>query len=437
MIKVYGVGGYEEVGKNMTCIEVDNEAIILDMGIYMDRFIAFREKGLKMETQALIDEGAIPDDKKIRNLKGKIKAIILSHAHLDHIGGVKWLAQNYDCKIVTTPYTSEIVSRSAKNLASRIVRVNANSGYIISKNIEVEFINVTHSIPQSAIVHIKTNYGSIIYALDYKNDNHPVIGSKTNIKRLKEIKDVLLLIGDSTNADEERKTFSETIAREMLKEIILGMETSGHGIFLTTFSSHIARLKSMLEIAKILKRRAVFIGKSLYDYIESAEKLRIIDFSKDADIIENAKRAEKKIAEMNEKKDEYIFIVTGGLGEKDAVLTQIVNDELPLKISENDFIIFSCEVIPTPTIQANRQILEDKLKRKKARIFKDIHVSGHASREDLRDLIKIVSPLNILPAHGDIGKCSSFATLANEMGYELGKNVYIIQNGQSISLNPL
>ncbi|MEM2388541.1 MAG: MBL fold metallo-hydrolase RNA specificity domain-containing protein, partial [Candidatus Thermoplasmatota archaeon] len=116
---------------------------------------------------------------------------------------------------------------------------------------------------------------------------------------------------------------------------------------------------------------------------------------------------------------------------------QIVNDELPIKISENDFVIFSCEVIPTPTIQANRQILEDKIRRKKARIFKDIHVSGHASREDLRDLIKIVSPLNILPAHGDIKKCSSFATLANEMGYELGKNVYIIQNGQSISLNPL
>jgi len=437
MIKVHGVGGYEEVGKNMTCIEFEDEAVILDMGIYMDRFIAFREKGLKMDTQALIDEGAIPDDKKIRDLKDKIKAIIISHAHLDHVGGVKWLAPNYDCKIVTTPYTSEIITRHSKNLGNRIVRTNVNSTYRISKNIEVEFINVTHSIPQSTIVHLKTSYGSIIYALDYKNDNHPVIGNKTNIKRLKEIKDVLLLIADSTNVDEERKTFSETIAREMLKDIILGMETEGHGIFLTTFSSHIARLKSMLEIAKVLKRKAVFIGKSLYDYIESAEKLKLVNFSNDADIIENAKRAERKIAEMNEKKSDYIFIVTGGLGEKDAVLTQIVNDELPLKISENDFVIFSCEVIPTPTIQANRQILEDKIRRKKARIFKDIHVSGHASREDLRDLIKIVSPLNILPAHGDITKCSSFATLANEMGYELGKNVYIIQNGQSISLNPI
>ncbi|MEM2387971.1 MAG: MBL fold metallo-hydrolase RNA specificity domain-containing protein, partial [Candidatus Thermoplasmatota archaeon] len=434
MIKVHGIGGYEEVGKNMSCIEFEDEAVILDMGLYMDRFIAFQEKGLKMDTQALIDEGAIPDDKKIRNLRDKIRAIIISHAHLDHVGGIKWLASHYDCKIITTPYTSEIINRHSKNLSNRIVRTNVNSTYRISKNIEVEFINVTHSIPQSTLVHLKTSYGSIIYALDYKNDNHPVIGGKTNIKRLREIKDVLLLIADSTNVDEERKTFSETIAREMLKDIILGMETEGHGIFLTTFSSHIARLKSMLEIAKILKRRAVFIGKSLYDYIESAEKLKLINFSKDADIIENAKRMEKKLAEMNEKKSDYIFIVTGGMGEKDAVLTQIVNDELPIKISENDFVIFSCEVIPTPTIQANRQILEDKIRRKKARIFKDIHVSGHASREDLRDLIKIVSPLNILPAHGDIKKCSSFATLANEMGYELGKNVYIIQNGQSISL---
>jgi len=433
MLRIYGVGGYEEVGRNMSCIEIDDEAIILDMGLYMDRFVALQEKVSKFDTKMLVAEDAIPNDKILSHIKKKIKAIVISHAHLDHMGAIEWLATSYNCPIITTPYTAEVIKRNASN---RIIKVNVNSVYKISKNIEIEFINTTHSVPQSTIIHIKTNYGSIIYALDYKNDNHPVIGRKTNIRRLKEIEDVVLLIADSTNADEEKKTFSESIAKEMLKDIMLGMETGEHAIFLTTFSSHIARLKSMLNIAKTLGRKAVFIGKSLADYIEPAEKLRIINFSKDAEIIDNPRKAQRKLSDMNRNREEYVFIVTGGLGERNAVLTRLANDELSLKILPQDFIIFSCEVIPTPVIQANRKILEQKLHRKKARLFKDIHVSGHASREELRDLIEILSPRHILPAHGDIAKCASTAMLANEMGYELGKNIHIIQNGQSFKLFP-
>lgn len=433
MLRICGIGGYEEVGRNMTCIEVDNEAIVLDMGLYMDRFVALQEKNVKMDLETLRAEDAIPNDKLISHLKKKIKAIVISHAHLDHVGGINWMASSYNCPIITTPYTAEIIKRNAK-ISNKIVKVNVNSSYKVSKNIEVEFINVTHSVPQSIILNVKTKYGSIVYALDYKNDNHPVIGRRTNIKKIKEIDDVILLIADSTNADEEKKTFSESIAKEMLKDIMLGMETDGQAIFLTTFSSHIARLKSMLTITKMLGRKAVFIGKSLSDYIESAEKLKIVNFSEEAEIINNARKAGIKLARMNKNKENYVFIVTGGLGEKNAVLTRLANDELSLKISPQDFIIFSCEVIPTPAIQANRKILEQKLHRKKARLFKDIHVSGHASREELRDLIKIVSPQHILPAHGDMAKCAAMASLAGEMGYELGKNVHIIQNGQSISI---
>ena len=431
MIRIYGIGGYEEVGRNMTCIEVDDEAIILDMGLYMDRFIALQEKDIEMNFENLMAEDAIPNDSVISHLKKKIKAILMTHAHLDHVGATKWLASHYNCPIITTPYTAEIIERNAN--VKKIIRTNVNSTYKISKNIEVEFINVTHSILQSTIINIETKYGNILYALDYKNDNHPVIGRKTNIKKLKKLEEVILLIADSTNADEEKKTFSETIAKEMLKDIMLGMETSQHAIFLTTFSSHIARIKSMIGIAKMIGRKPVIIGRSLYDYIESAEKLKLINFS-NVEKIKNAKKADKKLEQFNKNKEGYVFIVTGGMGEKNAVLTQIADDRLPLKISPQDFVIFSCQVIPTPTIQANRKILEHKLHRKKARIFKDIHVSGHASREGLRDLIKITSPRHILPAHGDLSKTASMASLAYEMGYELGKNIHIIQNGQSISI---
>ena len=431
MIRIYGIGGYEEVGRNMTCIEVDEEAIILDMGLYMDRFVALQEKGIEMSYENLLAEDAIPDDGAIAHLKKKVKGIVVSHAHLDHIGAIKWLYSRYNAPVITTPYTAEIIEKNAK--VKKLIRVNINSSYKISRNIGIEFINVTHSVPQAAIINVKTKYGSILYGLDYKNDSHPIVGRKTNIKKLKELDDVLLLIADSTNANEEKKTFSEVIAKEMLRDIMLGMETNKHGIFITTFSSHIARQKSILSIVKTLGRKAVFIGRSMYDYIESAEKLKIVDFS-EAEKIKVPKKNSKKLEELNKRKDEYVFIVTGGMGEKNAVLTQLADDRLPLKISPQDFVIFSCNVIPTPTIRANRQILEQKLHRKKARIFKDIHVSGHAAREDLRDLIKITEPRHILPAHGRIDKTASLAALAGEMGYELGKNVHMIQNGQSISI---
>ena len=430
MIKIYGVGGYEEVGRNMTYVEIDDEALILDMGLYMDRFVALQEKGIEMDFKTLKEEDAIPNDDVIKNKK-KVKAIITTHAHLDHIGAIKWMYPRYNAPIITTPYTAKIIEKNAK--VKKLIRVNINSSYKVSKNIEIEFINVTHSVPQSSILHIKTKYGSILYGLDYKNDSHPVIGRRTNLKKIRNIEDVLLLIADSTNADEEKKTFSELIAKEMLKDILLGMESNGKGIFLTTFSSHIARLKSMMDIAKNIGRKVIFIGRSLHDYIEAAESLKIVDFS-NAEKIKNARKSSKKLEELNKKKDEYIFIVTGGMGEKNAVLTQIADDKLPLKISPNDFIIFSCNVIPTPTIQANRKILEQKLHRKKARIFKDIHVSGHAAREELRDLIEITEPRHLLPAHGSLDKTASLAALSHEIGYELGKNVHIIQNGQSISI---
>ncbi len=430
MIRVHAVGGYNEVGKNMTCIEVDDEAVILDMGLYMDRFVALQERNVKMNEKILLSEDAIPNDAVIKKLKDKVKAIVISHAHLDHIGAIKWMAKKYNVPVISTPYTAEIIK---KHYDGELIKTNVNSSYSLSKNIKIDFINVTHSVPQSAIINVETKYGSILYTLDYKNDTHPVLGKKTNIKKLKGIDDIILLIADSTNADEEKKTFSEQIAKEMIKDIMTGMENEEHAIFITTFSSHIARLSTIKKISNMIGRKVVFIGRSLKEYIEAAEKLKLVKFG-DAEIIGNISRAKEKVKEILQNKNEYVFVVTGGMGEKNAVLTRIVNNETELKIEKGDFVIFSCNVIPTPVIQANRKILEQKLHRKGARIFKDIHVSGHASREDLRDLIKIASPASILPAHGDISKTASMASLAAEMGYELGKNVHILQNGQNMEI---
>ncbi len=441
-ITLHAVGGYDEVGRNMTCLEIGNDAIILDMGIYLDRYVPLQDNIDELTAQQLIQEDAIPNDGKIFQLRNKVKAIILSHAHLDHIGAIPWLASHYNCPIFSTPYTVEILKRMKREksffeLKNKLVTITPNSTYNISKNIDVEFIHTTHSIIQPSMVNISIPQGNILYSLDYKFDNHPIIGKRTNKKKLRKLGkgNTIALIVDSTNAEEEKKTFSESVAREMLKDVLLGMETEEHGIIITTFSSHVARLKSIFEIGKSLGRKIVFIGKSLHDYITAAEKLEFIHFSEEAEIIKSAPRAKNRLKELQRKREEYVIVATGSQGEPNAVLTKMVNGDLPFTLLPEDFVVFSCGVIPTPAIQANRKILEHKIRNKKVRIFKDIHVSGHASREDIRDLIKIVSPQNIIPAHGDMQKLASVANLASEMGYSLGKDVHILQNGQRISMD--
>ncbi|MEA2054572.1 MAG: RNase J family beta-CASP ribonuclease [Candidatus Thermoplasmatota archaeon] len=437
-IVLHAVGGYEEVGRNMTCLEIGKEAVILDMGVYLDRYVPLQDNAGKLSYQKLVQEDAIPNDSVISPLRKKVKAIILSHAHLDHIGAIPWIASRYNCPIFSTPYTTEILKSMKKDksseLKNKLVAINPNFTYRISKNIEVEFIHTTHSIIQASMVNISFSEGNILYALDYKFDNNPVVGKKTNKTRLRELGNggTTALIIDSTNAEAENKTFSESVAREMLRDVLLGMETEGHGIIVTTFSSHIARLKSIVDMGRSLGRDIVFIGRSLHDYVSAAEKLDFVKFSGSVEMIKSALMAKKRLKELHMERENCIIVATGGQGEPNATLSKMANEVVPFKIMPEDSIVFACGVIPTPTIQANRKILEHKIHNRKARIFKDIHVSGHASREDLRDLIKIISPNTIVPAHGDMQKLASVAMLASEMGYSLGKDVHLLQNGQNV-----
>jgi len=440
-ITLHAVGGYEEVGRNMTCLEIGKEAVILDMGIYLDRYVPLQDNLDQLSVQKLIHEDAIPDPHPIGKLRKKVKAIILSHAHLDHIGAVRWLASYYKCPILTTPYATEILRNmdegSSIMESNKVVSISPNSSYRVSDTIEVEFILATHSIIQAAMVNIILPQGNILYSLDYKFDNQPIIGQSTNKRRLRQLgkENTIALIVDSTNAEQETKTYSESVAREMLRDVLLGMETKGHGIVVTTFSSHTARQKSIYDVARELGREVVFVGRSLYNYISAAEKLDFVKFSGNATIIPSAVRSSKQLKKLHENRDKYVVVATGSQGEPKATLSRIADEEVPFTIVPEDFVVFACGVIPTPTIQGNRKILEHKIHRQQGRIFKDIHVSGHASREDIRDLIKIVTPQTIVPAHGDMPKLASVAALAAEMDYRLGKEVHLLQNGQSVLID--
>jgi len=441
-IEICTVGGYNEVGKNCTAIKVDDEVVICDMGIHLESYIKYTEAEdiVAISPIQLTEVGAIPNIAPIKDLRNKVKAIIPTHAHLDHVGAIPFLANKFhQASILCTPFTTQVIKAILKDekmsIPNKIKTLSPNSTYKLSNSIKIEFINMTHSTPQTVMVAIHTKYGIILYANDFKFDSTPTLGKKPNFKRLKELgeKGILALIVDSTYAGTRTKTPSESVAREMLKEVLLGTESEGKLVIVTTFSSHLARLKSIIEFGKKMKRKIIFLGRSLAKYVHAGEDIKLINFEQDAKILRYRKQITGKLKEVNKNPGKYLLVVTGHQGEPKSVLRRMVKEELPINFHKEDEIVFSCKVIPTKINIENRKNLEKALKNKGTRIFTEIHVSGHAAREDIRDLINIVKPEHVIPAHGEPQMKEALADLAFEMGYK-PENVHLSRNGQKLTL---
>jgi len=439
MIEIASVGGYNEVGKNMTAVRVDDEVVILDMGLFLPAVVGFEEEQGLLSSDELIKIGAIPNDNAIKEWWPKVKAIIVSHCHLDHLGAVPYLCNKYKAPIIGTPYTIEVLKRITSDndirLKNKLVPTQLSKRFKISENISCELINVTHSTLQTAIVVLFTKYGCIVYANDFKLDENPVLGQKTNVTSLKKLKDVKLLILDSLYSKFREKTPSENIARLMLKEALLKEEHKGKAIIVTTFSSHLARLNSIVEFGKKLNRRIVFLGRSLGKYVGAAKDLNLINFTKNIDIVIWPKQIQKKLKEIEKNgRGKYLIVCTGNQGEPRSVLSKIINKKFQFNFLPNDLVVFSCNVIPTEVNINNRDQMESKLKSHKVKILKGVHQSGHACGEDMKNLIKLQKPENIIPTHGDHDKVIHLSNIAIEMGYEYGKTVHLLNNGDKLDL---
>ncbi|MBT3303798.1 RNase J family beta-CASP ribonuclease [Candidatus Woesearchaeota archaeon] len=441
MIQIIAVSGFDYVGKNMTAIKVDDEVVICDMGIHLENYIKFTEDEdlINVSPEDLKRVEAIPNTKNIEDIKGQVKAIIPTHAHLDHVGAIPYLANEFNADIVCTPFTAEVIKTILRDekikINNNIRSIHPNSSFKVSENITIEFINVTHSTPQTAMVAIHTKYGTVLYANDFKFDLYPTLGKKPNFKRLEELENVVAVIVDSTYSRDERKMPSESVAKQMLKDIMLGSYSHEKAIIITTFSSHIARLNSIVQFSKKTGRKLLFLGRSLNKYIKAAEKVGIIDFSKDAEVIRFRGKIYNKLRTvMKEGKEKYILVVTGHQGEPKAILSRMANGETPFRFDSEDFVIFSCKTIPSPLTIEGRKVLEEKLKRTGIRMFKDIHVSGHAAKEDLKDLLLMVKPKNVIPAHGDESMKQGMREICLAMGYE-EKQVHLLHDGESVKFN--
>ncbi len=442
-VEICAIGGYSETGKNCTAVRVDNEVILLDIGLNMERYVQYtQDEDISAFTyDELRKVDAIPDLSIIQDWKDKVKAIVPSHGHLDHVGAVPFGAGQFNAPIICTPYTAEVIKGTLRDerlqIPNKIIPIPPNGTYKVSSKITIELVHVTHSIVQTAIVVIHTPYGHVLYANDYKLDNTPVLGQKSNVKRIQELgkEGVLALIVDSIYADQHKRMPSEAVARQLLHDVMLGTNSEGKALIVTTFSSHLARLKSVIEFGKQLNRTIVFLGRSLSKYVEAGERLQLVNFSKDVQLVKGRREVESFLNKIGKNREKYLIVCTGHQGEKNAILSRIARQELPFRLQSGDIVVFSCSVIPVEVNQRNRQELEHLLKQQGARMFTDIHVSGHAAREDTRDLITYVKPKHIFPANCPEEKTRHLADLAEEMGYQREKTVFLMKNGRRVVIS--
>ncbi|MGB9978322.1 RNase J family beta-CASP ribonuclease [Methanobacterium sp.] len=444
-VEVIAIGGYEEVGKNMSAVKVGDDVVIFDMGIHLDRIHIHEDTDIaRMHSLDLIERGVIPDDTLMKEVDGKVRAIVFTHGHLDHIGAVAKLAHRYEAPIIATPYTLALIERTIKaekkfTVTNPLQVLNPGEKCQISPDITLEFIQMTHSIPQTAMAALHTSEGIIIYSNDFKFDNYQLLSPPPNYSRLKELgrKGVLAVIVDTTRAAEggEAKTHSEKIARIMLKDIMLDPLDEKNGMLVTTFSSHIERIQAICNIAQESDRQMLLLGRSMERFCSIAESMGILKLPATASIYGSPKAVNKALARAEEKRSEYLLVTTGHQGEPDALLPRIAGGKTQFNVRNGDNVVISAPIIPNPMNVANRNLLERRLKSSGARIFTNAHVSGHAGREDHRDFIRMLNPMHIIPSHGSLEMLASYTELAEEEGYKLGNNIHILRNGQAQVFN--
>lgn len=440
-VEVIAMGGYQEIGKNMTAVKVDDDVVIFDMGLDLNKLKLHTNQDIsRVHSLDLIEKGIIPDDTLMRDVDGKVKAIVCTHGHADHIGAIPKLAHRYDAPIIATKYTLKLIERSINmekkfKVNNSLQLLNPGEKYQVSPYLMLEFIRSTHSIPQSVIAALHTPEGIVIYANDFKFDNHQKISSPPDYNRFLELgrKGVLTLITESINIDNvnQVKNYSENVAKMILQDTLKNPLASENGLIVATFPSNIERIQAIVDISRNSGRRILLLGRDIDKYCSLAVEMDLLDLPKTANIYGNSNDIDKILAKVEYKRDKYIIITDGHQGEHNALLPRIASGKTPFNIQKHDVVVLSAPVIPNQNSIADRNLMERRLIGCGARIYPNAHVSGHACREDYRDFIKMLNPMHIIPTHGNLRMLAAFAELAEQEGYKMGKDVHVLRNGQA------
>ncbi|MCA9485427.1 MAG: MBL fold metallo-hydrolase [Nanoarchaeota archaeon] len=444
-MKIHAIGGSSEVGKNMTALEIGEDVLLFDCGIFLPAIVKHQEKEKVPTERGMRAIGALPDDTYLERLglKEKVRAILISHAHLDHIGAIPYIAHKYKAPLVGTPFTMELIkilmADNNQHIPNKMLKVKVNGSFVVkgkSGDYKIEFINVPHSTLETSVIAVHTYEGIFLYANEFKLDNSPTFGEKANYAKLKELKKkgVDAMMGDSLYAHSDVKTPSEKIAKALLEDVLFGVDNKNSAIIVSTFSSHIARLKTIAEFGQRMGREVIFMGRSLNKYMQAARNVGKASFASKVRMVTYRKQLEKMLSRVNNNKGRYLIACTGHQGEPGSILDRISRHQLDLKLNSRDHIVFSSKTIPTPETELSKMNLLNRLKKTNVRIFDSIHVSGHGSREDLRDMIEIVRPKHFIPSNAEIAKTSLGAELATSMGYKMNKTVHLLENGKFLEV---
>ncbi len=419
ILRIIPIGGLGEVGKNMTLYEYGNNILIVDAGLMFP------------ENDMIGIDYIIPDfEYYLKDKKDLVRAIIITHGHEDHTGAIQHVLEGISAPIYATPLTRGLleVKLNRYGMAGKADLNTINAGDRIQVGpFQIDFFHVCHSIPDAVGLGIETPAGLVVHTGDYKFDHTPVDNRPTDYAKLAEFaqRGVMVLLADSTNATEPGWTESERVIDGALDKVF---EEAKGRILVATFASLISRMQQVANAAERHGRKIVFTGRSMVDNMKMARELGYVDFPERLVI-----SLEKSLSMPD---DQVVLMCTGSQGEPRSIMGRLANGtNRNFDVREGDTIVLSSQPIPGNEEAVYRTI--NKLFRRGANVIygaiAPVHVSGHASQEEMKLLLHLVRPKNLIPIHGELRMLKQHASLAEEVGMDKD-NIFVVENGQILEL---
>ncbi|OUQ60604.1 ribonuclease J [Tyzzerella sp. An114] len=418
-LKVISLGGLQEIGKNMTVLEYNNDIIVIDCGL------AFPEDDM------LGIDLVIPDTSYLQKNIDRVRGIVLTHGHEDHIGALPYVLKDINVPVFGTMLTLGLLENKLRehDLLNSVTLHTVVPGETIKLGqFKVEFIHTNHSIADAVALAITTPLGVIVHTGDFKVDYTPIDGDIMDIHRFAELgkQGVLLLLSDSTNAERKGFTMSEKNVGRVFDQIF--EETPKNRIMVATFSSNIHRIQQIINSAHTYKRKVAIIGRSMVNAVKTSTELGYLSIPAGVLIDINDIK--------NYTDEQLVIITTGSQGETMSALSRIAsNEHKQVQIKPDDKIIISASSIPGNEKNISR-VINELLKKGADVVYEgmaDIHVSGHARQEELKLMLALIKPKYFMPVHGEFVHLVSHRDLAVSMGIEK-ENVFIMSIGDVLEI---
>ena len=415
-LKVIALGGLEEIGKNMTVFEYEDEMIVVDCG-------------LEFPTDDMLGvDLVIPDTTYLEKNVEKIKGIVITHGHEDHIGSIPYLLQKINVPIYASKLAVGLIENKLEEhhllAGAKLKTVDPGTTLNLGK-MQVEFIRSCHSIPDAMMVAIKTPVGTVLHTGDFKIDYTPINSEMTDLGRIAELgnQGILLLLSDSTNAEKAGYTMSERTVGAELDKLFVNCDKR---IVVATFASNVHRIQQIADLAVQYGRKIAVCGRSMINTIETARKLGYMDVPDnlfiDIDLIKNY------------PENQLVIITTGSQGETMSALTRMAAGEhKKVEITPNDLVIISATPIPGNEKSVS-EVIDDLMQIGAEVVYNDTHVSGHACQEEQKLILSLAKPKYFMPVHGEYRQLKAHKQTAEMMGIP-SENIFMSVNGRVLELN--